>query len=172
MVDIILFVSFKLLLLVVMFTIFLFILLPIVMAFFGIENKLCRNIVSGIFLFPTLAGCILGFRLLHAIHVTEDFTQSFDKFKTGTIRPEKVLLSTDVVRFKLNSWRPPKHFYVDIEDVATHKEYNSVYVSKHCNIKDLKLGDEYNIKVNRYYMSDNKTVILQEFTDLRSVFCD
>lgn len=87
--------------------------------------------------------------------------------------PTKTIVSTDIRRYKLLHWNPPKHFYVTIEDVNTKQVIHNKYVSKHCNIAgSLRQNDEYNIKVTAYKLSNNPNKVYYEFEDLYSVFCE
>ena len=86
--------------------------------------------------------------------------------------PTRTDLPTELRRYELISYNPPKHFYVTIEDVKTHSVFNRVYVSKHCNSAATnKIGDEYNIRVTPYTMSNEPGVVYYEFHDLYEVFC-
>lgn len=86
--------------------------------------------------------------------------------------PVRTNLATELRRYELLSYNPPKHFYVTIEDVKTHSVFKSVYVSKHCNSASKnRIGDEYNIRVTPYTMSNAPGVVYYEFHDLHKVFC-
>lgn len=79
------------------------------------------------------------------------------------------VVKTEVRRYKLLDMNPPKHFYVDIEDVETHQVYERRYVSKHCNNwRDNKLGDSYNIQVVTKKQGDRTWM---EFQGMYGVFC-
>ena len=106
--------------------------------------------------------------------------QSFDSYKKE-ISVEKIKNApiirynheVKVERYRLVSYNPPKHFYVTLKNVKTNEVFESVYVSKHCNsASSLKLGEEYNIRSQRYYMSNNPDQTRIEFFDLYNVFCE
>jgi hypothetical protein len=95
------------------------------------------------------------------------------KNNAPVIVPTRTNLGVSIKRFELVGWRPPKHFYVSLEDTVTHKVYNDVYVSKHCNnASNLKKGEEYNIQVQEYSMSNKPGVTRIEFNNLSSTFCN
>lgn len=87
------------------------------------------------------------------------------------VPPTRTNIATAIRRFELVSWNPPKHFYVTLEDVESHDVYSSIYVSKHCNNRQLKVGDEYNISITTYTMSNQPGKVFVEFHNLYSVFC-
>lgn len=170
--DFILFLGAKLLIL-GLFAYIAFMLFFVYMCILDIKSVICRYIVLGISIIPALCLIILLGNVINESGIWRIFTNSFSEYQTTPSRPTKILVETYTERFKLNGWRPPKHFYVDIENTKTHIEYNDLYVSKHCNTQGLKLGDEYNIRVNSYYMSNDETKkIKYEFVDLSSVFCN
>lgn len=75
-------------------------------------------------------------------------------------------------RYELLGWNPPKHFYVTLKDVSTHQVFASVYVSKHCNASgQLRKGDEFNIVVQPYTLSNAPYVVHLEFLGLYAAFC-
>jgi hypothetical protein len=81
-----------------------------------------------------------------------------------------IVLKTEIRRYKLLGYNPPKHFYVDLEDVETKQVYNQLYVSKHCNSHaNNKLGDLYNISVTTKQQND-KTWL--EFNNMYHAFCE
>lgn len=91
----------------------------------------------------------------------------------GIIQPARLAPITtrnEMVRFKLVGWHPPKHFYVDLQDVETGLVYKQTYVSKHCNgYADLnKLGDEINIQITINKQNDREWTT---FNNLNRVFC-
>ena len=80
-----------------------------------------------------------------------------------------VEVKREVHRIKLLYLRPPKHVYVDFEDLNTGVTSSSMYVSKHCNsYAQNKGGDEYNVEVV-YKSKGDKTWV--EYQNLYSVFC-
>lgn len=79
---------------------------------------------------------------------------------------------TEVRRFILVTYNPPKHFYVTLKDVETGTVYESQYVSKHCNAHhNLVKGEQYNLQVRYFRLSDNPEKRYLEFTNLRNEFC-
>lgn len=109
----------------------------------------------------------------------QKFNQTYDQYREQVKRENaaeapivRTDLKTEIRRYELVSWNPPKHFYVTIEDVVTHGVYPSVYVSKHCNTSgQLKAGQEYNISVTTYTLSNQPGTVYTEFADLYAVFC-
>lgn len=90
-------------------------------------------------------------------------------YTNGPKPPPVEELGTSIRRYKLLEMRPPKHFYVSIEDVETKQTFDSVYVSKHCNTyRNNKLGDEYNLTVMNYRQGDKQWY---KFVDLYASFC-
>jgi len=102
--------------------------------------------------------------------VTESWAEHVEEAKEK-VPPTRTNIATAIRRFELVSWNPPKHFYVTLEDVESHDVYTSIYVSKHCNNRQLKVGDEYNIPITTYTMSDQPGKVFVEFHNLYSVFC-
>lgn len=86
--------------------------------------------------------------------------------------PVRTNLGTEIRRYRLNAWNPPKHFYVDITDTTTGENFGRLYVSKHCNAaSSLKKGEEYNIPLNKYTLSNSPDTVRYEFTNLSTIFC-
>ena len=86
--------------------------------------------------------------------------------------PTRTDIRVDIHRVRLDGWNPPKHFYVDFFDLTTGKEYERVYVSKHCNkANELVRGDEYNIQVQVYTLSTRPGEEFREFKNLYGTFC-
>lgn len=120
---------------------------------------------------------------MHTGSITTDarnkFTQGWGEYNgqvereaIESIKPTRTDVGVEIRRYELVGWNPPKHFYVTLEDVQTHEVYGSVYVSKHCNSAySLKKGEEYNITVTKYTMSNQPGKVFQEFNNLYSVFC-
>lgn len=85
-------------------------------------------------------------------------------------RAPVVDVNTEIRRYKLLGYNPPKHFYVDMEDVETKQLYNHIYVSKHCNNHaNNKLGDLVNVSVTTKKQG-NRTWLV--FNNLYQVFCE
>jgi hypothetical protein len=90
----------------------------------------------------------------------------------ATKPPTRTELGTVLRRYRLDGWNPPKHFYVDLTDLETGQKHERLYVSKHCNSSgSLKRGEEYNIVLNKYSLSNQPGVVHFEFTNLYGTFC-
>lgn len=105
----------------------------------------------------------------------KNFYQNFEEHlheqesKKPVIRTD---LRTEIRRYELISYDPPKHFYVTLEDVKTHQVFTKMYVSKHCNSASTnKIGDEYNIRVTTYALSDQPNLVFLQFHNLYDTFC-
>lgn len=86
--------------------------------------------------------------------------------------PVRTEVGTELRRYRLDGWAPPKHFYVSLTDLVTGKKHERLYVSKHCNASSsLKRGEEYNIVLRKYKMSNEPDVVRYEFSGLYEVFC-
>jgi hypothetical protein len=102
--------------------------------------------------------------------VTRSWEEHISENNNGPVK--RINISTELGRFKLLSWLPPKHFYVTLEDVKTHYVYKTIYVSKHCNITNtLAKNEEYNIWQAKYFLSNRPEKILVEFIGLEEIFC-
>lgn len=103
------------------------------------------------------------------------FHRSYKEYVTGKEAekpPTRTELGTELRRYRLDGWNPPKHFYVDITDLKTGESFERLYVSKHCNTSgQLQRGQEYNIMLNKYSLSNRPGEVLYEFPSLYSVFC-
>ena len=101
--------------------------------------------------------------------------RSWDEHRKKVVAANSVVrtdLGTVLRRYRLDDWTPPKHFYVDLTDVETGEKIERLYVSKHCNASSsLKRGEEYNISVNRYTLSNEPNRVHYEFTNLYGTFC-
>lgn len=87
-------------------------------------------------------------------------------------QPVRTELGAELRRYRLDGWNPPKHFYVYITDLATGQRHENVYVSKHCGgASSLKRGEEYNITLNKYSLSNQPGVVFYEFANLYNTFC-
>jgi len=61
-------------------------------------------------------------------------------------KPDPIVSATDK-KYAIIGIDPPKHFYVDIQDVETKEIYKHQYVSKHCNsYQKLKIGSVWNFQ--------------------------
>jgi len=80
--------------------------------------------------------------------VSHNFVEGYDqhlKELEAKKPPTRTNLPTELRRYELVAYNPPKHFYVSLEDVKTHNVFRRIYVSKHCNsASSNKIGDEYN----------------------------
>ena len=102
--------------------------------------------------------------------VTENMQEHLDRQKKAE-PPTRTELGTELRRFELVSWNPPKHFYVTIKDVQTGQLYEGQYVSKHCSTGGLKHGEQYNLTVRYFGLSNKPGERFMEFTNLYSAFC-
>ena len=106
--------------------------------------------------------------------LSSSITESYDEFKLQkeSKNPVRTDIRVDIHRVRLDAWNPPKHVYVDFFDLTTGKEYERVYVSKHCNkANELVRGDEYNIQVQVYTLSTRPGEEFREFKNLYGTFC-
>jgi len=102
------------------------------------------------------------------------FLESLDEFKARVDAKNPVIteLGTELRRYRLDSWNPPKHFYVTITDLKTGVTSERVYVSKHCNsASSLVRGTEYNLVLRKYQTSNEPGVVKYDFTGLYEAFC-
>lgn len=132
--------------------------------------------IIGVIFYGSQLNWIFNMRPSNAFDfVTHNFFEGYDEHLReleAKKPPTRTDLATEVRRYELLSYNPPKHFYVTIEDVKTHSVFKSVYVSKHCNSASKnRIGDEYNIRVTPYTMSNAPGVVYYEFHDLHKVFC-
>lgn len=101
--------------------------------------------------------------------------ESFDERNarlSAAVTPTRTELSTEIRRFELVDWNPPKHFYVTLKDVKTGVLHENVYVSKHCAAaSQLKHGDQLNLQVRYYTLSNRPDERLSEFSNLYTAFC-
>ena len=133
------------------------------------------TIAVGIICFGAQMNWIFNFPSPTFNKITYNFFEGYEKHRKEVEQhrpPTRTNLPTELRRYELISYNPPKHFYVTIEDVKTHTVFKQVYVSKHCNsASSNKIGDEYNIRVTPYTMSNQPGVVFYEFHSLYSVFC-
>ena len=160
----------------------------VLISLFGIEWETRGERIVQLFFIPlALLAIVAHLNWLHtpepsrcgscdiSVNSKRVLTESLEEYRNGVKRdlpPVRTNIGTELKRFELLSWNPPKHFYVTFEDVKTHQVFKSQYVSKHCNSAgSLKAGEEYNIRVTSYTMSNEPGVVYFEFNDLYSVFC-
>jgi hypothetical protein len=108
------------------------------------------------------------------IETLSEGVTSYSEFKKarGTEKPYAIEHGIEIRRFYLVKYSPPKHFYVTLKDVETGVVSSDLYVSKHCNrANENKPGDQFNIGVRKYAMSDQPDKILYQFQNLYSAFC-
>ena len=105
----------------------------------------------------------------HAL--TEVGYEEYRKEEAKDVPPVRTDTRQIISRFTLVSYRPPKHFYVTLKEVGTERLWENLYVSKHCDISDLKPGQDYNISVQYYTLSNRPNEEFMEFTSLYGVFC-
>ncbi len=92
-----------------------------------------------------------------------------DPGRNTRVEEPVVVTGTEIRRYRLVSYNPPKHFYVTIKDLQTNQTYESLYVSKHCNNHATnKLGDDYNIQITHKKQGQKEWIV---FNDLYAVFC-
>lgn len=104
----------------------------------------------------------------------ELLTFPYDKFKARNdkVAPTRINVAESIERFELIDWNPPKHFYVTFKNVKTGAVHEHTYVSKYCNShNELKRGEQFNIVVKTYAMSNDPAKIITEFQNLYGVFC-
>lgn len=80
---------------------------------------------------------------------------------TGCDKPE--VFTDTVATYRVLSVNPPKHVYVDLQNVKTGQIYRHQYVNKHCNRwREIKIGGLWNIHevVYRYTESNRFTTKL------------
>jgi hypothetical protein len=66
-------------------------------------------------------------------------------------RKQDPVVSAVDKKYAIVDINPPKHFYVDIQDVETKEIYKNQYVSKHCNAyQKLKIGSVWNFQEVTY----------------------
>jgi len=86
--------------------------------------------------------------------------------------PVRFELGFEIRRYRLDGWNPPKHFYVELHDLQTGQHHDRIYVSKHCNSHgSLRRGEEYNIQLQKYSLSNRPGEVFYEFPGLYPVFC-
>lgn len=109
-----------------------------------------------------------------ATDLYEKVTESYGEYKQAAVKKQPVVrteLGTEVRRVMLVDWAPPKHFYVSMKELQTGKIWERVYVSKHCDTGGLKKGDEYNLTVRKYSLSNRPGEVFWEFDNLYGAFC-
>lgn len=152
-----------------------FIIAFIVDAFSGPRWLVKVLAVAGLWGFVTFIVATYNSTLTRPGSLGTILTESYDEYATRKKRdepPVRTNISTEVRRFELVSWNPPKHFYVTLEDVQSQQVWKSVYVSKHCNASgSLKRGDEYNLSVTHYSLSNRPGETFFEFNGLYNAFC-
>jgi hypothetical protein len=84
----------------------------------------------------------------------------------------KVIVGDEIRRYKLVSLSSPKHVYAVFADESANITYKNVYVGTYCPGSSKRIGESYNIRVTRYYMSDNPEKMFIRFNDLPRVFCE
>lgn len=146
---------------------------------FFVHLERAKGVVETLLCFGYLAVVIFGILMTseytlsgmkYASDVTSEGKAAADLHQQEEKLPEPYRINTrqEIVRFKLVQMNPPKHFYVHLERDGVVTKH---HVSKHCNnYRDNKLGDEYNIRVQFYKMS-NGTKEYMELKDLYNVFC-
>lgn len=80
--------------------------------------------------------------------------------------PIKTVVATEVRRYELVRFDPPKHVYVTLRDVKSNKVLVNQYVSKHCG-QHPTVGLEYNVAVERYTLSNRPG---EEFITLQNSY--
>ncbi len=147
------------------------------LAFAFVPKSTIRKICSVVYIILALMAIIvLSLHLYNAPNFQGLYNSytTFDQYKASEAKPIPSIIQqgNELRRYKLLAMNPPKHFYVTLQDVNTGVISPSVYVSKHCNnYKTNVIGDEYNISVKWYVMSDAPQVVKYSFTNLSGVFC-
>lgn len=86
-------------------------------------------------------------------------------------RKEKVRHQTEVMRFILVEFNPPKHVYVTLEHIPSGTTYGPLFVSKHCGTHP-QVHQEYNVQVTPFHYDNDTTKVFYEFNNLKSEFCE
>lgn len=84
----------------------------------------------------------------------------------------EVIVGDEIRRYKLVSLSSPKHVYAVFDDESANITYSNIYVGTYCPGSPKRLGESYNIRITRYYMSDNPEKMFIRFNDLSRVFCE
>jgi len=84
----------------------------------------------------------------------------------------EVIVGDEIRRYKLVSLSSPKHVYAVFDDESANLTYQNIYVGTYCPGSPKRIGEFYNIKVTRYYMSDNPEKMFIRFNNLPQVFCE
>lgn len=84
----------------------------------------------------------------------------------------EVIVGDEIRRYKLVSLSSPKHVYAVFADESVNITYSNIYVGTYCPGSSKRIGESYNIRVTRYYMSDNPEKMFIRFNDLSRVFCE
>lgn len=140
-----------------------------------VDNKIYMTIagIISMLAYGTYVPAVMDSHLRYEMQsvITESWEDFREDRKKGD--PVKKVTSVEIKRYKLLAWNPPKHFYVTLQEVGTGRIIHDVYVSKHCNAaRSLVKGEDYNIKVVFYSMSNEPNKIKSEFSNLYSVFCE
>ena len=120
-------------------------------------------------------GAIAGYRTTPMFNdLNRNFLQSYEEYqqRDAEQNPVRTNVRVDLHRIRLDGWNPPKHFYVNFKDLDSGIDYEHVYVSKHCNSAgQLKQGDEFNVQIQVYTVSNQPDKEFREFVNLYGVFC-
>lgn len=86
-------------------------------------------------------------------------------------RKEKVRHQTEVMRFMLVEFDPPKHAYVTLKHIPSGTIYGPLSVGKHCGTHP-QVHQEYNVQVTPFHYDNDTTKVFYEFNNLKSEFCE
>lgn len=118
------------------------------------------SLIGGLILWSIICGVIISFVL---------WIQSE---REEHVRMAPKPLHSQIERFTLLGYRPPKHFYVDLKSTVDGRVYEHAYVSKHCNKhRDNKIGDEFNIPTTTMFDPKTNTEFVR-LDNLYHTFCE
>jgi hypothetical protein len=130
-----------------------------------------RDLISG-GSWKLLNACVIGTGILciPILIVGADKTLDIVYKKVQSNKIHEVVIGTEIRPYKLLELSSPKHVYAIFQD--EHTVYSQMYVGTYCPGKTTRIGETFNIKVTRYYMSNNRDKEYIKFHDLSRVFCE
>lgn len=101
------------------------------------------------------------------------YTSNYAAWTADRAPPTKLLVRTQVRRYKVLNYNPPTYAYVSLQDVVDGAQHLDLPLGKHCGGLTPALGSEYSLLINVYTLSNEPQPRREymEFSNLRAAFC-
>lgn len=133
-----------------------------------IRNPKATVIVGIPLLILALAGFVQIWKISGGARA--ELLESYTQFAQEEVPVTELSYGTEIQRFTLVSYNPPKHMYVTLKR-SDGTVYENLYVSKHCTTLP-EVGKEYNVPIIKYSFSNAPLDVKAKWPNLYPIFCE